>query len=87
MADPDPLAVHLARYLRQRRGERSYARFAVTLGMTPAMAHRYEHARQSITLRGLYNIMQRLNCGLADIFPVECQRPPSQQGSDTSLDR
>lgn len=74
MADPDPLAAHLARYLRQRRGERTFAQFAAELGFTPSMLHRYENVQQSISLRGIWQIMQRLHCGLADIFPAEYLR-------------
>ncbi len=83
MDDPDPLAAHLARYLRQRRGERTFASFAAELGFTPSMLHRYENTQQSISLRGLWQIMQRLRCSLADIFPEDCLRSaplPSPKG-------
>lgn len=71
---PDPLAAHLARFLRERRGERTFAQFAAELGFTPSMLHRYENAQQSISLRGLWQIMQRLDCRLADIFPADVVR-------------
>ncbi len=40
----------------------------LALGLPPSTLHRLEHGDQSITLRGLQQIMKRLKCGLSDIF-------------------
>jgi DNA-binding Xre family transcriptional regulator len=59
----------LAAFLRKRRGEISYAAFAKKLGMTASNLHRLENGEQTITLRKLQEIMERLKCNLTDIFP------------------
>jgi DNA-binding Xre family transcriptional regulator len=40
----------------------------LALGLPPSTLHRLERGDQSITLRGLQQIMKRLKCGLSDIF-------------------
>jgi DNA-binding Xre family transcriptional regulator len=40
----------------------------LALGLPPSTLHRLERGDQSITLRGLQQIMKRLKCGLQDIF-------------------
>ena len=52
----------------------TYAQFSKKLGLPPSTLHRLERGDQSITLRGLQQIMRRLKCGLADIFPGEHSR-------------
>jgi transcriptional regulator with XRE-family HTH domain len=47
----------------------TYARFSKKLGLPPSTLHRLEQGAQSITLRGLQQIMRRLKCGLTEIFP------------------
>jgi transcriptional regulator with XRE-family HTH domain len=59
----------LADYLRKRRGEITYSAFARKLGITPSTLFRLENCQQSITLKTLQLIMDRLKCGLDDIFP------------------
>src|SRR5205807_9072662 len=54
--------------LRERRGEMTYAEFSRRLGLPPSTLHRLENGDQSITLRGLQQIMKRLKCSLSDIF-------------------
>lgn len=61
----------LGRYLRARRGVMTYAQFSKKLGLPPSTLHRLEQGTQSITLRGLRQIMRRLKCRLGDIFPEE----------------
>ncbi len=68
---PASLETQLGRFLRARRGEMTYAQFSRKLGLPPSTLHRLEQGGQSITLRGLQQIMRRLKCGLADIFPDE----------------
>ena len=44
---------------------------AERFGLPPSTLHRLERGDQSITLRGLRQIMRRLKCRLGDIFPTE----------------
>ena len=52
----------------------TYAQFSRKLGLPPSTLHRLERGDESITLRGLQQIMRRLKCRLGDIFPGEDQR-------------
>jgi transcriptional regulator with XRE-family HTH domain len=58
----------LAIFLRKRRGEITYAAFARKLGITPSSLFRLENRQQSITLKTLQQIMDRLKCSWSDIF-------------------
>jgi transcriptional regulator with XRE-family HTH domain len=60
----------LAVFLRKRRGEITYAAFARKLGITPSSLFRLENRQQSTTLKTLQQIMDRLKCSWADIFPA-----------------
>ena len=59
----------LAVFLRKRRGEMTFAAFARKLGITPSSLFRLENCQQSITLKTLQQLMERLKCSWADIFP------------------
>jgi DNA-binding Xre family transcriptional regulator len=59
----------LAVFLRKRRGDLPYAKFSKKVGLPPSTLHRLEMCQQSITLSRLEQIMKRLKCSLADIFP------------------
>jgi transcriptional regulator with XRE-family HTH domain len=65
------LEKQLASFLRRERGERTYAEFSKKLGLPPSTLHRLEQCQQSITLRSLQQIMDRLKCWLTDIFAQE----------------
>jgi transcriptional regulator with XRE-family HTH domain len=58
----------LATFLRKRRGQITYAAFARKLGITPSSLFRLENCQQSITLKTLQQIMDRLKCSWADVF-------------------
>jgi len=64
----ETLELQLGRFLRQKRGEQTYAEFARKLGITPSGLFRLEHAQSSITLRSLQQIMARLKCKPSDAF-------------------
>lgn len=64
----------LAAFLRKRRGDMTYAEFSRKLGLPPSTLHRLENAAQSITLRNLQQIMNRLKCRLSDVFENEFRR-------------
>ena len=61
----------LAIFLRKRRREITYAAFARKLGITPSSLFRLENCQQSITLKTLQQIMDRLKCSWSDIFPAQ----------------
>lgn len=58
----------LGDFLRKKRGEMTFAEFSKKLGLPPSTLHRLEQCQQSITLRSLQQIMDRLKCRLEDIF-------------------
>jgi DNA-binding Xre family transcriptional regulator len=59
----------LAQFLRRTRGDQTFADFSRKLGLPPSTLHRLESCEQSITLGRLHQIMSRLKCEVADIFP------------------
>jgi len=67
----DGLERQLAEFLRQRRGQRTYAEFSRKLGLPPSTLHRLESREQSITLRRLQQVLRRLRVSLAEVFPKE----------------
>ena len=68
---PDSLESQLARFLKERRGEMTYAQFSRKIGFPPSTLHRLEQGSQSITLRGLQQILRKLKCSLGEIFPED----------------
>jgi predicted transcriptional regulator len=64
----DALEKQLSTFLREKRGDMTYAEFSRKLGLPPSTLHRLEQCQQSITLRSLQQIMDRLKCGLSEIF-------------------
>ena len=61
----------LAIFLRKKRGEITYAAFARKLGITPSSLFRLENSQQSITLKTLQQIVDRLKCSWSDISPPD----------------
>ena len=59
----------LAKFLRHRRGEETYAVFARRPGLPQSTLFRLEQCQQSLTLGRLEQIMKRLGVSLRDIFP------------------
>lgn len=64
----------LAGFLRKHRGAMTFAEFSRKVGLPPSTLHRLENATQSITLRNLQQIMNRLKCRLSDMFADEFRR-------------
>ena len=58
----------LGEFLRRKRGEQTFAQFSRKVGLPPSTLYRLETGQQSITLRRLQQVMDRLKCGLGDIF-------------------
>ena len=56
------------RFLRQQRGQQSYAVFAKRLGISASTLFRLENSDQSVTLGKLEDILGRLKVGFNDVF-------------------
>ena len=57
------------RFLRERRGDVSYAVFARRLGISASTLFRLETGEQSVTLGKLEDVLKRLKSGVRDVFP------------------
>jgi transcriptional regulator with XRE-family HTH domain len=68
---PSFLDKQLAQFLRRARGDQTFAEFSRKLGLPPSTLYRLERCEQSVTLGRLNQIMTRLKCELADIFPKD----------------
>ena len=58
-------------FLRQKRGEMTYAQFSRKVGLTASTLFRLENGQQSITLGKLEQVLERLNLKLIDVFPSD----------------
>lgn len=75
-APPCALDLHFARWLRERRGDDTYAAISRVTGVPISTLHRLEIGQQSITLRLLDQILRRLKASPADVFPAGWRRAP-----------
>jgi transcriptional regulator with XRE-family HTH domain len=67
----EKLERQLAAFLRKKRGDMTFAQFSRKLGLPPSTLHRLETCQQSVTLRRLQQIMNRLKSSITDIFPTD----------------
>jgi transcriptional regulator with XRE-family HTH domain len=67
----EKLERQLAAFLRKKRGDMTFAQFSRKLGLPPSTLHRLETCQQSVTLRRLQQIMNRLKSSIMDIFPPD----------------
>ena len=58
-------------FLRKKRGDLSYAKFAKVAGVSHPTLFRIEHGAQRMTLATLELLLKKLNLRLKDIFPDE----------------
>jgi len=63
------LEKQFGRFLRERRGDASYAVFARKLGISASTLYRLETGEQSVTLGKLGDILKKLKAGVRDVFP------------------
>ena len=56
------------RFLRQRRGDASYAVFARQLGISASTLYRLETSEQSVTLGKLEDILKKLKASVRHVF-------------------
>lgn len=57
-----------AAFLRQRRGEITFAQFSRKTGLPPSTLFRLENDQQSITLTKLHGVLRRLKVRARDVF-------------------
>jgi DNA-binding Xre family transcriptional regulator len=65
---PQRLAKQLAAFLRNKRGDLTYAQFSRKVGLSDSTLQRLEVGEQNVTLKTLEQIVNRLNCKVSDIF-------------------
>jgi transcriptional regulator with XRE-family HTH domain len=63
------LAKQLGWFLRKKRGSLTHQQFSRKLGVSDSALQRLEHGQQRVTLGRLEQILERLKCELADVFP------------------
>lgn len=64
----------LATFLKLHRGKRSYASLAKELGIAESTLYRLTNGGQSATLKGVENILRKLEISPAEIFGEEVHR-------------
>jgi transcriptional regulator with XRE-family HTH domain len=65
---PSPLDKKLAKFLKEQRGEMTFAAFSKKTGLPRSTLFRLENGEQSITLGRLQQIMDRLKVDWQDVF-------------------
>jgi transcriptional regulator with XRE-family HTH domain len=61
----------LAKFLKEKRGELSYAEFSKRVGVSYTTLHRVERGEHHLTLNKLETILEKLKVRMRDIFPNE----------------
>jgi len=61
----------LAKFLKEKRGDLSYAEFSKRVGVSYTTLHRVERGEHHLTLNKLETILNRLKARLKDVFPDE----------------
>jgi transcriptional regulator with XRE-family HTH domain len=69
-----------AKFLKLRKGTRSYASLAEELGIAESTLYRLINGGQSATLRGVENVLQKLELSPTDLFGEEVVRKRSKRG-------
>ena len=68
---PSPLDKKLAKWLRDQRGDMTFAAFSKKTGLPASTIFRLEQCTQSITLGRLDAVLSKLKCTWADVFGQE----------------
>ena len=55
-------------FLREQRGDMTYAQFARKLGVAQSTIHRLEQGEQSATLKRIEQILKKLKCDVSEVF-------------------
>jgi DNA-binding Xre family transcriptional regulator len=62
------LRKQLAEFLKKKRGDRTFAQFSRKVGLSDSTLQRIEMMQQNVTIDTLQHIVNRLKCGVSDIF-------------------
>lgn len=79
-APPCALDRHFARWLRERRGDETYAKLSQETGVPISTLHRLEMGQQSVTLRLMDQILRRLHADPSDVFPSDWRTSAKKLG-------
>jgi len=69
-----------SKFLKVQRGTQTYASFAAKLAVSESTLYRLINGQQSATLRGIENILRRLNMSVSDVFGEEIHRKRGRRG-------
>jgi len=67
MPDYD-LHAQLAKFIRKKRGDMTYAEFSRKTGLSIGTLNRMELRLQNVTLKTMEQLIKRLKCKMSDIF-------------------
>lgn len=59
----------LAEFLKKKRGGQTFTEFSRKIGLSSSTLQRIEMMQQNVTIDTLQQIVNRLRCNMADIFP------------------
>jgi transcriptional regulator with XRE-family HTH domain len=62
------LRKQLAEFLKKKRGEQTFAQFSRKVGLSDSTLQRIEMMEQNVTMDTIQHIVDRLGCGVSDIF-------------------
>jgi transcriptional regulator with XRE-family HTH domain len=65
----ETLKKQLATYLRNERGDMTFAQFARKTGISNSSLQRLERGEQNLTLASLETLLQKLKVRIRDVFP------------------
>jgi transcriptional regulator with XRE-family HTH domain len=63
------LRQQLAQFLKRKRGDQTFQQFARKIGLSDSTLQRIEMMEQNVTIDTIQQIVNRLRCRVADIFP------------------
>jgi len=69
-----------SKFLKIQRNAQSYACLAGKLGISESTLYRLINGQQSATLRGIENILRRLNMSVSDVFGEDIHRKRGRRG-------
>jgi len=65
------LQKQIGRFLRRKRGDKTYAHFARQIGLSASSLQRMELGQQNVTVATLEFLLKRFKCRITDIFDSE----------------
>jgi DNA-binding Xre family transcriptional regulator len=68
---PRKLRTQLGAFLKQRRGESTYAQYARRIAISKSTLQRLEQGEQNITIDTLEHLLGKLSVHISDVFPED----------------